>query len=64
MTPEIPAGHVNAEVRHEKRQTEIDMFCGTVMRLAGKQGIAVPYNTFAYHIVKGLEEKNAGAFEY
>ena len=47
-----------------KRQTEIDMFCGTVIRLAREQGIPVPYNTFAYHIIKGLEEKNAGVFDY
>ncbi|MBQ9157162.1 MAG: 2-dehydropantoate 2-reductase [Eubacterium sp.] len=47
-----------------KRQTEIEMFCGTVMRLAKEQGIPVPYNTFAYHVIKGLEEKNAGRFDY
>lgn len=47
-----------------KRPTEIDMFCGTAMRLGQEQGILVPYNTFAYHAIKALEEKNAGKFEY
>ena len=47
-----------------KRPTEIDMFCGTVMRLGHEKGISVPYNTFAYHLIKGLEEKNEGRFDY
>ena len=47
-----------------KRPTEIDMFCKTVMRLAEDKGIPVPYNTFAYHLIKALEEKNEGSFEY
>ena len=47
-----------------KRPTEIDMFCGTVMRLGHEKGIPVPYNTFAYHLIKGLEEKNEGRFDY
>ncbi len=48
----------------EKRPTEIDMFCKTVMRLAEEKGISVPYNTFAYHLIKALEEKNEGRFDY
>ena len=48
----------------DKRPTEIDMFCKTVMRLAEDKGIPVPYNTFAYHLIKALEEKNEGRFEY
>ena len=47
-----------------KRPTEIEMFCGTVMRLGREKGIPVPYNTFSYHVVKALEEKNAGKFDY
>lgn len=47
-----------------KRPTEIEMFCGTVMRLAAKHDIPVPCNTFAYHVIKGLEEKNEGKFEF
>ncbi len=43
-----------------KRETEIDMFCGTLIRLGKEFGIATPYNDFAYHAVKCLEEKNAG----
>lgn len=46
------------------RQTEIDMFAGTVMRLGKELGIPTPYNEFAYHAIKALEEKNAGAFDY
>lgn len=47
-----------------KRPTEIEMFCGTVMRLGQEKGIPVPYNTFSYHVIKALEEKNAGKFDY
>lgn len=46
------------------RPTEIDMFCGTVMRLGARYNIPVPYNTFAYHLIRGLEEKNAGKFDW
>ena len=47
-----------------KRPTEIDMFCKTVMRLAAEKGVNVPYNTFAYHVIKALEEKNEGEFQF
>ena len=43
-----------------KRQTEIEMFSGTLIRMAKELGLAVPFNEFAYHAIKSLEEKNAG----
>ena len=31
----------------------------------GKElGISMPYNEFAYHMIKALEEKNDGLFDY
>ncbi|MCQ2540553.1 MAG: ketopantoate reductase family protein, partial [Acetatifactor sp.] len=47
-----------------KRHTEIDMFSGTVMRIGKELGIPTPYNTFTYHTIKALEEKNDGLFDY
>ena len=38
------------------RHTEIDMFSGALIR--------TPYNEFAYHMIKALEEKNDGRFDY
>lgn len=46
------------------RHTEIDMFAGTVIRLGKELNIPTPYNEFAYHAIKALEEKNDGAFDY
>lgn len=42
------------------RSTEIEMFCGTLVRMGKELGIETPYNEFAYHAVKALEEKNSG----
>lgn len=42
------------------RQTEIEMFCGALNRMGKELGIATPYNDFAYHAIKCLEEKNMG----
>lgn len=47
-----------------KRHTEIDMFCGTLIRLGRELGIPTPYNEFAYNTIKALEEKNDGKFNY
>lgn len=41
-----------------KRHTEIDMFAGQMMQMAGEFGIEVPYITYTYHAIKALEEKN------
>ena len=46
------------------RHTEVDMFLGTLMRLAGEAGVPVPCSTMAYHFIKALEEKNDGLFDY
>ena len=43
-----------------KRTTEIEMFCGTLVRMGKKLGVETPWNEFAYHAVKALEEKNSG----
>ena len=43
-----------------KRETEIDMFAGQILKLAAAAGILVPYTEFVFHAVKALEEKNRG----
>ena len=40
------------------------MFSGALMRMGKELGIPVPYNEFAYHMIKALEEKNDGKFDY
>lgn len=47
-----------------KRPTEVDVFAGAVVRIGAELGIPTPYNEFAYHMIKALEEKNAGLFDY
>lgn len=47
-----------------KRHTEVDMFSGTVVRMGKELGIPTPYNEFVYHMIKALEEKNDGLFDY
>ncbi|MDR1832296.1 MAG: ketopantoate reductase family protein [Fusobacteriaceae bacterium] len=44
----------------EKRKTEIDMFGGTLCRIAKEVGEEAPVNEFLYHAIKVLEEKNEG----
>ncbi len=44
--------------------TEIDMFCGVLMQKAAAKHIAVPYAEGAYYLIKTLEEKNDGKFDY
>lgn len=46
------------------RHTEIDMFCGALMRMGRELGIPTPYNEYTYHMIKALEEKNDGLFDY
>lgn len=46
------------------RHTEIDMFSGTLMRMGTELGIPTPYNEYTYHMIKALEEKNDGRFNY
>ena len=46
------------------RHTEIDMFSGALMRMGRELGIPTPYNEYTYHMIKALEEKNDGLFDY
>ena len=43
-----------------KRKTEIEMFSGTLIRMGKELGVETPFNEFAYHAIKCLEEKNCG----
>lgn len=47
-----------------KRHTEIDMFSGALMRMGKELGIPTSYNEYTYHMIKALEEKNDGLFDY
>lgn len=46
------------------RHTEIDMFSGALIKMGKEFGIPTPYNEYTYHIIKALEEKNDGKFDY
>lgn len=46
------------------RHTEIDMFSGALVRMEKELGIPTPYNEYTYHMIKALEEKNDGIFNY
>ena len=46
------------------RHTEIDMFSGALVRMGKELGIPMPYNEYTYHMIKALEEKNDGKFDY
>ena len=46
------------------RHTEIDMFSGALVRMGRELGIPTPYNEYTYHMIKALEEKNDGKFDY
>lgn len=46
------------------RHTEIDMFAGAVVRMGKELGIPTPYNEYTYHMIKAIEEKNDGLFDY
>ena len=47
-----------------KRHTEIDIFAGEMVRMGNALGIEVPYCEYTYHLIKSLEEKNDGKFDY
>lgn len=47
-----------------KRHTEVGMFAGTVVRLGRELGIPTPWNEMTYHMIRALEEKNDGKFDY
>lgn len=46
------------------RHTEIEMLAGEMIRMGKEYGIDVPYCDYTYHLIKALEEKNDGKFEY
>ncbi len=46
------------------RHTEVDMFAGSIMRMGKELGIPTPYNEYTFHMIKALEEKNDGMFDY
>ncbi len=46
------------------RHTEIDMFSGALIKMGRKLKIPTPYNEYTYHMIKALEEKNDGKFNY
>lgn len=46
------------------RHTEIDMFSGALAKMGKELGVPMPYNEYTYHIIKALEEKNDGKFDY
>lgn len=47
-----------------KRHTEIEMLAGEMISMGKELGISVPYCEYTYHLVKALEEKNDGKFNY
>lgn len=46
------------------RHTEIDMFSGALVRMGRELEIPTPYNEYTFHMIKALEEKNDGKFDY
>lgn len=46
------------------RHTEVDMFSGAMIKMGRELGIPVPYNEFTFHMIKALEEKNDGRFDF
>jgi len=46
------------------RRTEVDMFCGAMIRMGRELGIPTPYCECTYYLIKTLEEKNEGRFNY
>ncbi|MCR5742588.1 MAG: 2-dehydropantoate 2-reductase [Lachnospiraceae bacterium] len=46
------------------RHTEVDMFAGAMVRMGRELGVPTPYNEYTYHLIKAIEEKNDGKFNY
>jgi 2-dehydropantoate 2-reductase len=47
-----------------KRHTEVDMLAGAMVKMGKETGVPVPYSEYTYHMIKVLEEKNDGLFDY
>lgn len=62
----VPAGAKYSTLQDLEagRQTEIEMFSGAIIRMGAELGIPTPYNEYTYHMIKVLEEKNNGLFDY
>ena len=58
------SGHSTLQDLDAGRHTEIDMFSGALVRMGRELGIPTPYNEYTYHMIKALEEKNDGKFDY
>ena len=39
-------------------------FAGNMIEMGKEYGIPVPYCEYTYHLIKAMEEKNDGKFEY
>lgn len=35
-----------------------------IVKMGRELGVATPYNEFTYHMIKAIEEKNDGKFDY
>lgn len=46
------------------RHSEIDMFSGSLIKMGKELNIPTPYNEYTYHMIKAIEEKNDGLFNY
>ncbi len=46
------------------RHTEVDMFSGALIRMGRELGIPTPFNEYTFHMIKALEEKNDGLFNF
>ncbi len=67
----IPAGGYSKDQRYSTlqdldagRKTEVEMFCGAMVRMGRELGIPTPYCECTYYLIKTLEEKNEGKFNY
>jgi 2-dehydropantoate 2-reductase len=47
-----------------KRHTEVDMLAGALIEMGKETGVPVPYSEYTYHMIKVIEEKNDGLFDY
>ncbi len=46
------------------RNTEIEAFSGALIKAGREAGVPCPYNEIIYDLIKAMEEKNKGKFDY
>lgn len=46
------------------RHTEIDIFSGALTKMGAELGVPTPFNDMCFHLIKALEQKNDGLFDY